>query len=76
MRLVLLCLVLPLLAGCISKRTFESEPVTVSTAAGPVTCQLYGRNQVVWDEALLKPPAMTDAGADRICRDEGYRRKP
>ncbi|TRD13739.1 hypothetical protein [Palleronia caenipelagi] len=60
-------------AGC-SQANFESEPVVVPTEKGPVTCQLYGHNQVVWDEAILKPDTISDNKAHEICINEGTRR--
>ncbi|TRD22158.1 hypothetical protein FEV53_05390 [Palleronia caenipelagi] len=60
-------------AGC-TQAQYESEPVAVQTAKGPVTCQLYGHNQVVWDEAILRPDSMTDDEANQVCVQEGQRR--
>ncbi|TRD13974.1 hypothetical protein [Palleronia caenipelagi] len=59
--------------GC-SQANFESEPVVVPTEKGPVTCQLYGHNQVVWDKAILMPNTISDEEAHEICINEGTRR--
>ncbi|TDL74233.1 hypothetical protein E2L08_16110 [Palleronia sediminis] len=70
----LACLALPLvLSACISERSFESEPVVLQSDRGPVTCQLYGINQVMLDRALTRPAVMSDEEANAICRAEGYR---
>ncbi len=65
-----------LLAGCaIDKRSFESQPVKVKTAQGTVTCQLYTKERVLWDEAIDVPAHMPISRGDQICREEGYRWK-
>lgn len=56
-----------------SKSSFESPEVVVTTDAGPVTCQLYTRDELIWDRATLRPSTLTDDQANQICRDEGVR---
>lgn len=57
------------------KAEYETEQVTVSTPEGPVTCQLYRRDIVMWDEALTRPGSLTDHQANEACRIEGLREK-
>jgi uncharacterized lipoprotein YehR (DUF1307 family) len=64
-----------MLAGCADRASMETPPVQVATAKGPVTCQLYRRDIVMWDESVLRPDAMDKAEADGICRAEGKRLK-
>lgn len=59
------------LAACDVKENYETDPVTVSTKDGAVSCQLYTPNVVLWDRALSRPAAMSDADANRQCRAEG-----
>ncbi len=71
-------LLLPILAGlsaCVpSPEKLESEPVTVQTPKGAVTCQLYTRNTVIWDRAIDFPATkMSVAEADAYCKQEGQR---
>jgi hypothetical protein len=61
------------LAGC-DKSTYETPPVTLSTTAGTVVCQLYRPDTVMWDEAMSHPDAMSRTSADSLCRQEGHRR--
>lgn len=62
------------LAGCsLSPKDYETTPVVVQNAAGPVTCQLYTLEQVTWDRAIAHPATMSVTDADNICRQEGYR---
>lgn len=66
-----------LIAGCaLDPRDYETTPVVVQTAAGPVTCQLYTKEQVVWDRAIARPNSMDVETADNICREEGVRELP
>ena len=60
-------------AGCISKQPYESRPVVLQTEHGPVTCQLYTHDQVLWDEAISAPAALTPSAADQVCIEEGRR---
>lgn len=70
-------LLIPLaLSGCISLKTFESEPVQLQTPKGEVVCQLYGINQTSHDTAIAWPEAMTEEEADGYCLAEGTRRLP
>lgn len=65
-----------LLAACsLDPREYESTPVVLQTAAGPVTCQLYTHEQVIWDRAISRPGSMTVETADNLCRQEGARVK-
>ncbi|GLK65177.1 hypothetical protein F8A10_20140 (plasmid) [Paracoccus kondratievae] len=69
-------LALGLLAACsIDPKDYETAPVTVQTASGPVTCQLYTRSLVTWDRSIDRPANMTVAAADQICLSEGQRQK-
>ena len=60
------------LGGC-SKASYETTPVTLSTTYGPVVCQLYTSDTVLWDEAISHPDTMQRAEADTLCRTEGQR---
>lgn len=62
------------LAGCVSPQALETEPVTLKTPKGVVTCQLYTLDQVTWDRATAWPKGLTAEKADRLCREEGARR--
>jgi hypothetical protein len=70
-------LVIPLalgVSGCLSAVNYETEPVVVSTAQGPVTCQFYTRQQVTWDRSIARPEEMSVQVADAICVNEGLKR--
>ncbi len=62
------------LAGCVNPQVFETEPVTLKTPKGAVTCQLYTPDQVAWDRAIAWPKGLSAKKADKICREEGERR--
>lgn len=63
-----------LIAGCnITPEQYETTPVVLSTAQGPVTCQLYQLDQVTWDRAIHRPNAMSVETADTLCRNAGAR---
>ncbi|MFS4438423.1 hypothetical protein ACMA5I_09415 [Paracoccaceae bacterium GXU_MW_L88] len=62
------------LAACSSPEAYETEPVVVNTAAGPVTCQLYTRTLHSWDRSIDRPESMDVDTADAICRKEGRER--
>lgn len=65
-----------LTAACVpSPEEFETTPVIVQTAKGPVTCQLYSPDYVVWDRAIDRPGSMSVKEGDDICKAEGTRRK-
>lgn len=64
-----------LTAGCTDPRDFETPPVTVQTAKGPVTCQLYTKKIVLWDRAIDRPDTMSVREADDICQAEGKAEK-
>lgn len=72
--IVVLALGVAALAAC-TPQQFESEPVTVNSAQGPVTCQLYTRNMLDWDRSIDRPATMSVAAADQICLEEGKRRQ-
>ncbi|WP_299907562.1 hypothetical protein [uncultured Paracoccus sp.] len=64
------------LAACsLDPRDYETTPVVVQTEAGPVTCQLYTHEQVIWDRAISRPNSMDVKTADNICLQEGQREK-
>lgn len=66
-----------LLAACsLDPRNYETTPVVVQTAAGPVTCQLYTHEQVIWDRATARPNSMDVETADALCHQEGVRELP
>lgn len=66
---------LALSACSLDPRAYETTPVVVETAAGPVTCQLYTHEQVIWDRATARPANMDVETADNICLAEGQRQK-
>lgn len=68
--------VLVLAACSLNPRDYETTPVVVQTAAGPVTCQLYTKEQVTWDRSIARPESMDVETADNICRQEGFRELP
>lgn len=73
-RPLLLLAAAALLAGCaIDPRQLESTPVDVPTAKGPVTCQLYTRETIVWDRSIDRPERMGVEEADMVCREAGRR---
>ncbi|WP_051910085.1 hypothetical protein [Paenirhodobacter enshiensis] len=55
--------------------TWESVPMLVKSSQGNVICQLYGRDQVLWDTSIAHPDAMSKDDADQVCRAEGQRVK-
>ena len=65
-----------ILAGCsIDPQDHVTTPVQVQTAQGIVTCQLYTKENVLWDEAIDAPAHMPIAEANKICIAEGHRLK-
>ncbi|MCU0907875.1 MAG: hypothetical protein MUF73_10595 [Rhodobacteraceae bacterium] len=63
-----------LLAACApNPAMFETAPVVINATAGPVTCQLYTTDLVVWDRSIDRPPTMPVAEADAICQAAGMR---
>lgn len=62
------------LAAC-SPKQFESPPVTVQSAQGPVTCQLYTKGLLDWDRAVARPDMMSAETADALCKAEGRARQ-
>ncbi|WP_232816478.1 hypothetical protein [Paracoccus zhejiangensis] len=67
--------ILSLAACSLDPREYETTPVVVQTEAGPVTCQLYTHEQVIWDRATSRPNSMDVETADNLCRQEGVRVK-
>lgn len=61
------------MAGCVSKTAFESNPVQIKTPKGMVTCQLYTRDRIQWDESIAVPAGMTKEEGDSYCVQEGHR---
>ncbi|MDB6178769.1 hypothetical protein PAF17_14825 [Paracoccus sp. Z330] len=60
------------IAAC-SPKSFESAPVTVETAQGPVICQLYTKSLGDWDRSVSRPEGMSLETADQVCVAEGQR---
>lgn len=74
--LALAILVLGTTAGCaVEQRNYETDPVVVSTRSGDVTCQLYSKRIVMWDEAIDIPQGMRLSQADEVCKYAGMRQK-
>jgi len=71
--LSLLGATLAIVTAC-SPTAYETEPVTLETDKGDVTCQLYTHSSVILDRAIHMPHAMHVAEADALCRAEGERR--
>jgi len=67
------CAVAALSACNITPENYESAPVLAQSPMGPVTCQIYTREQVTWDRSINRPAAMDVRTADNICRMEGKR---
>ncbi|MBO9453939.1 hypothetical protein J7376_04205 [Paracoccus sp. R12_1] len=61
--------------GACSPKQYESEPVTLDTAQGPVVCQLYTKSLVQWDRSISRPDAMSVETADALCAKEGQRQQ-
>lgn len=55
-----------------SPRFYETAPVVVNSAEGPVICQLYTKEEVLWDRSISRPENMTVTMADTLCVKEGY----
>ncbi len=63
-------------AGCVqSPAAYETTPVKLKTPKGVVTCQLYSKEQVIWDRSIDRPNSMSVKEADDICLAEGLRLK-
>ena len=56
-----------------SPRFYETAPVVVNSAQGPVICQLYTKEEVLWDRSISRPENMSVTMADTICIKEGYK---
>jgi hypothetical protein len=67
--------VVGVLSGCIDPKALETAPVQVKTASGKVSCQLYTKEEVLWDRAISAPKAMSAATANGICVAEGHKRR-
>lgn len=62
------------LSGCVPHPDFfETPPVTIETAQGPVTCQLYSPEIVTWDRATDRPDSMSVAEGDAVCQEAGQK---
>ena len=72
-KIALLAVAVGSLTAC--SQQYETPPVEVATPDGPVTCQLYTPDLVLWDKPLSYPEALDEAEAVSICREEGMRRK-
>jgi hypothetical protein len=64
-----------LVSGCVDPKAFESDPVKVKTNKGVVTCQLYTKDEVLWDRAVDFPKSMTVLAADKVCVAEGHKQR-
>ena len=61
-----------LLGACtIDPKNYETTPVTVDSAKGPVTCQLYTKEMLTWDRAIGHSGSMSVEEADAICKAKG-----
>lgn len=74
LRFLLLAPLAFVLAACIDKTEFETDPVKVRSSKGIVTCQLYTKRRLDWDEAIAHPESMTIEEANAVCIEEGKRR--
>lgn len=75
-KLGILALTAVSLSACVgSPRQYETTPVEISTPKGNVTCQLYTREQVIWDRAIARPNNMSTTEADNYCIAEGRRQQ-
>ena len=63
------------LSACVDGTKFVSDPVVLKTSQGEVTCQLYTKRQLQWDEAVEWPEDMHEGLAREYCRAEGIRRQ-
>lgn len=61
--------------GACTATQYERPPVTVETESGPVVCQLYLPEIVLWDTPVSYPASMSKEEAVSICREEGMARK-
>jgi hypothetical protein len=62
------------LSACVPNPDFfETPPVTIETAQGPVTCQLYSPEIVKWDRAINRPDTMSVAEGDAVCQEAGQK---
>jgi hypothetical protein len=68
---MIIAVIAALTLGACTKQDYATNEVTVLTAAGPVTCQLYTRGTVLWDEATSHPLSMAPHEADEVCRRAG-----
>ena len=54
---------------------FQTPPVVLQTSEGPVTCQLYRTDMVVWDRAIDRPDTMSVETGDNLCKQAGVERR-
>lgn len=75
-KIVLAFTAIAALSACsIDPKDYETAPVTVQSAQGPVVCQLYTKSMVRWDRSITRPEGMSVANADAICLKEGQKEK-
>jgi hypothetical protein len=64
-----------LLSACVPlPSSVASTPVTVETPQGPVVCQFFLPDIVLWDMSNDRPATMTKEEADKICIEAGEER--
>lgn len=73
--IVLGLLALTTTSACISRASYETDPVRVPTTKGDVYCQLYDRDITWWDHSISHPSTMALEEADDICFEVGKRIK-
>lgn len=75
-KLALIAVPALMLAACsIDPRAYETDPVSVDTPDGVVTCQLYTQKIVQWDRSIDRPAKMSVKAADDVCQKEGLRQR-
>ncbi len=73
-RIALVATAAAALSACaITPKDYETPPVIAQSPQGPVTCQIYTKEQVTWDRSINRPSTMDVETADALCRQEGYR---
>ena len=72
---LLLPIALMLSACSMDPKDYETTPVKIASPSGPVTCQLYTKNLVVWDRSIDRPAKMSVTEADALCKAEGEKEK-
>ncbi len=59
------------IGACVPEGMMESDPVTVPTNYGNITCQLYSKDINWWDRSISYPRGMTQQSADQLCFEVG-----